>query len=139
MVINLSQAISQFLCWVRPDQLFDTGGYTGEWSDGDPEAKNGKIAWLHSKEMVLNEDDTRNILVAVEAVRDMTASIKNGALSGLASSFLNNTGVIQPQVENVDQTVSITAEFPNATDANDIREAILGLSEQAFQYAHRTR
>ncbi len=139
--VSIGSAVDGYtqLGWVRPDQLFDTGGYTGEWSDGDPEAKNGKIAWLHSKEMVLNEDDTRNILVAVEAVRDMTASIKNGALSGLASSFLNNTGVIQPQVENVDQTVSITAEFPNATDANDIREAILGLSEQAFQYAHRTR
>jgi hypothetical protein len=42
---------------------FDTGGYTGAWGN------EGKIAVLHEKELVLNKDDTRNILRAVTIAR----------------------------------------------------------------------
>ena len=38
---------------------FDTGGYTGEWGS------DGRIAMLHQKELVLNADDTQNLLNAV--------------------------------------------------------------------------
>ena len=37
----------------------------------------------------------------------------------------------------IEQRVEIQASFPNATDADDIRTALLGLSDKAFQYAHR--
>jgi hypothetical protein len=37
---------------------YDTGGYTGDFSDE-------KLAFLHQKELVLNQDDTSNILSAV--------------------------------------------------------------------------
>jgi len=39
------------------DTFFDTGGYTGAWN-----SKTGKIAVLHEKELVLNQEDTSNIL-----------------------------------------------------------------------------
>ena len=38
---------------------FDTGGYTGSWG---PE---GRLAMLHQKEIVLNAQDTENLLSAV--------------------------------------------------------------------------
>ncbi len=40
--------------------------------------------------------------------------------------------------ETIEQRVEITASFPNATDADDIRQALIGLSDKAYQYAHRT-
>jgi hypothetical protein len=43
---------------------FATGGYTGDFD-------NGRLAILHEKELVLNEEDTRNILGAVSLVRSM--------------------------------------------------------------------
>ena len=41
-----------------------TGGYTGNWNSSD-----GKIAMLHEKELVLNKEDTSNILSAVDLIR----------------------------------------------------------------------
>jgi len=47
----------------------DTGGYTGSWG---PE---GKLAFLHQKELVLNADDTRNMLDAVSILRNVVSNI----------------------------------------------------------------
>jgi hypothetical protein len=44
----------------------NTGGYTGDWGDSS-----GRIAMLHKKELVLNEDDTTNFLTAINIVRDI--------------------------------------------------------------------
>ena len=35
------------------------------------------------------------------------------------------------------QHLDIRAEFPNATDQNEIREAILGLANYATQFVHK--
>jgi hypothetical protein len=48
---------------------FDTGGYTGSWGAG------ARIAALHEKELVLNKQDTRNILDAVEILRTMGSAL----------------------------------------------------------------
>jgi hypothetical protein len=40
--------------------------------------------------------------------------------------------------ETIEQRVEITASFPNATDADDIRQALIGLSDKAYQYSNRT-
>nr|DAF40469.1 MAG TPA: minor tail protein [Caudoviricetes sp.] len=50
--------------------VFDTGGYTGDWGTSD-----GKVALLHEKELVLNKKDTANILDSVNIVRDMNNQI----------------------------------------------------------------
>ena len=38
---------------------YDTGGYTGAWG------AEGKLALLHEKELVLNKEDTENLLASI--------------------------------------------------------------------------
>ncbi len=52
---------------------YDTGGYTGSFSN----SKQGKLALLHEKELVLNKADTSNILKAVNLTRDFVSKIKD--------------------------------------------------------------
>jgi hypothetical protein len=58
----------------------DTGGYTGEWGDS------GKFAMLHEKELVLNAEDTKNFLDALNISRDVINSMieMNARASSLA-------------------------------------------------------
>jgi hypothetical protein len=49
---------------------YDTGGYTGNWNSSQ-----GKLAMLHEKELVLNKEDTKNILGTVELVRKLSQKI----------------------------------------------------------------
>jgi len=58
------------------------------------------------------------------------------ALSSMTGSFGN--AVSNPYNSVTEQRVEIQATFPNATDADDIRNALLELSDKAYQYAHRT-
>lgn len=122
----------------------DTGGYTGDWAPGEgmSDAKNGKLAVLHSKELVLNADDTENILQAVQAVRQLTTNFRNGAFEDAVSAF-NKYGseLLRQTVEgfnsNVDQNVHIEATFPNVKGAEEIESALLSLTNGAVQYANR--
>ena len=117
-------------------QRYDTGGYTGmytgEW-DGGSERKNGRLAWLHQKELVLNAHDTENFLDAMNIVRQ---------LDNLASWMANGLGdLFMPRVEGnnetLEQNVHIEASFPNAVDHNEIEQAFGNLVNLASQYANR--
>lgn len=111
----------------------DTGGYTGEWHDSTPLWKNGKAAILHQKELVLNATDTENILAAVSLMRNVT----KGGMMGLSN--IGNFGTASSSYNPItEQRVEIQASFPNATDAEDIRQALINLSDRAYQYAHKT-
>ena len=92
---------------------------------------------LHQKELVLNATDTQNILAAVEMIRSISGNNMANLLGKTGTSGLgfNISADYNPTTE---QRVEIQATFPNATDADDIRTALLGLSDKAFQYAHRT-
>ena len=107
-----------------------SGGYTGAWG---PE---GKLAFLHEKELVLNQNDTDNILKTVNFVRELVGLIDTQAHM---ASLLNLSAVSGVQTENqvLEQQVSIYAEFPNATDRNEIEEAFNNLINTASQYANR--
>lgn len=110
---------------------FDTGGYTGEWG------LDGKLALLHEKELVLNADDTTNFLKAIDVVRQISDMIDLNALSsagGLSSLF---AATASSSNQNLQQEVHITAEFPNATDKDQISEAFSDLVNLASQYANR--
>lgn len=116
---------------------YDTGGYTGNFSD--PSGA-GRLAILHSKELVLNESDTKNILQAVEAVRNLTTNFRNGAfenaveaLSDYGSEMLMSS--IEPQ--DLEQNVHIEANFPNVVGAEEVERALLNLTNTAMQYANR--
>lgn len=114
---------------------YDTGGYTGSWS-GINNKENGKLAFLHQKELVLNADDTENILAAVQMIRQISQSID---LSALAQSQSLQTSSIRynGEPQTLQQEVTIHAEFPNATDHNEIEQAFDNLVNRATQYAYR--
>ena len=60
-----------------------------------------------------------------------------GSMMGLSS--MGGFGGISSSYNPItEQRVEIQASFPNATDADDIRTALLELSDKAYQYAHRT-
>ena len=132
------------LGWLSLSQLsgYDTGGYTGSWGESTFDNKNGKLAVLHQKELVLNATDTANILTAVSAVRDMAQIFKMNSLEGIASSIsnsLNNYQTIPQLGQDVNQNVHITAEFPNVSSSAEIEQALLTLNDRAMQYAFKNR
>ena len=121
--------------WWNIIQNLNTGGYTGEWHDGS-----GKLAVLHSKELVLNAKDTENMLAVVDMVRQITNSIDMNAASlagGYGALSSGGSGAVGPQT--LEQNVQINASFPNATNHSEIEEAFNNLINKASQYASRTR
>lgn len=121
--------------WVSLSQIsgYDTGGYTGDWGP------DGKLAFLHQKEIVLNASDTENLLTAVSMIREISDQLESNAL---AMKYLNALGEIRTNITNnnketLEQEVTIHAEFPNATNHTEIEEAFRNLSTLASQYANR--
>lgn len=107
-----------------------SGGYTGTWGN------TGKLAILHEKELVLNKEDTANILDVVSMVRDFSSAIDlragiSSTATGLSSPGYSGTS------QSLQQDVTIHAEFPNATDHSEIEEAFNTLINRASQYAGR--
>lgn len=111
---------------------FDTGGYTGDWGDSE-----GRLALLHSKELVLNAQDTENMLAIIDMVRQISSAIDTNALSTLMSSGLTAASVNAKGNDVLEQHVTITAEFPNATDKDSILDAFDNVINLAAQYANR--
>lgn len=118
---------------------FDTGGYTGDW-----DSQTGRLAVLHQKELVLNATDTKNMLSAINTIRDIAGlnesidqTIANsiGALVMKAISG-GNTNYNTTTNDSTNNTFNITAEFPNANDVQTIRDAILSLPNLASQYVN---
>ena len=118
------------LGWVSKDQLsgYDTGGYTGEWG---PE---GRLALLHQKEIVLNARDTENMLAMTQMVRDIARQID---LTAVPTSQSLAPAAITDAYRDIQQNVTIHAEFPDATNAQEIEEAFRTLTLQASQYLNR--
>lgn len=109
---------------------FASGGYSGDWG---PE---GKLAILHEKELVLNQNDTQNILSTVSLIRELVNMIDAQAAS--ASLFnLIPTPSPNPNANTLEQKVEITAEFPNVNDRYEIEEAFNNLVNRASQYANK--
>ena len=110
---------------------FDTGGYTGEWGH------EGKIAMLHEKELVLNANDTSNFLEALNISRQLIEMIEMNARASSLGLGEMVASTIKDTSQTIEQQVSITAEFPNATDHSEIEEAFDNLINIASQYAYR--
>jgi hypothetical protein len=113
---------------------FDTGGYTGDWGS------DGRLALLHQKELVLNQEDTQNILDAVSLIRSMNdvimSSINGDALAtSYALSKMANAETAETTKDTIVQQVMIEANFEGATDAIEIKNALQGLINDAAQYA----
>lgn len=111
---------------------FDTGGYTGAWG---PE---GRMAMLHQKELVLNQADTKNLLAAVNIIRDIASIIDLNAYTSAGYGMATKSmATIRDNGQILQQQVSITAEFPNATDKNEIIDAFSEVINLASQYANK--
>ena len=110
---------------------YDTGGYTGAWGT------EGRLAYLHQKELVLNADDTANMLASVGILRQIASVIDLNALAS-AGGFISlmSAGVAGNQ-GTLQQEVHIEANFPGVTDKNQIEEAFSDLVNLAAQYANR--
>ena len=107
-----------------------TGGYTGDWHSSE-----GKIAVLHQKELVLNEDDTKNFLAGTHILREISSS-----LQGSISNRISNIGlrsVFSTDKEELEQNVHIEASFPNVNSKKEIEEAFNDLVNLAAQRAMR--
>jgi len=109
---------------INGEAYFASGGYTGEWGPS------GKLAFLHQKELVLNNDDTRNFLAGISILRDITSMIDlQAAAMGAVDSWSN---IAAPATNrNLDQNVTIHAEFPNVTQHNEIELAFADLINRA--------
>ena len=110
---------------------FDSGGYTGSWSN-----ENGKIGILHQKELVLNNNDTENLLNTIEILKSITNSLNgnlftrmNDIKSGFYNNFNNN--------DELEQNVHMDVSFPNVNSKREIEEALSDLVNLAAQRAMR--
>lgn len=99
--LNLGLGVNSILNFGQKIKIptFDTGGYTGSFGN------EGRLAILHQKELVLNQNDTKNLLNIVDVARNIIGSIGN--------IKLENREVTTPTTINID---NIT--FPNVNNAN---------------------
>jgi hypothetical protein len=93
----------------RKIKRYDTGGYTGSWN-----SKQGRLAILDEKELVLNSEDTRNILNSVSILRSITKNIGTSLLNKIGKIStdrfsLNSASTLS---DVIDQKVQISASFP---------------------------
>lgn len=133
-----------------------TGGYTGEWTNGSEE---GRLAFLHQKELVLNESDTENILNAVTAVRDLVGSqgSQNIDIEGISNSIIRSgyitaqvlaqvgTNMLQAiasmvnnnnsEVQNY-RNMTVNADFSGVRSADAIYQALMDLDNYGSQQAY---
>ena len=125
--VGKSTNVNSSLGWVKKTDLqgFKTGGYTGEFGSDTT----GKLAMLHEKELVLNKADTKNILDAVQIVRDYASLIKDLVGGGISS--IGSVG------GDVKQTVSINADFSGVKSSSEIEKAFENLGNRAAQFAKR--
>ena len=121
------------LGWVRKSDIvgYDTGGYTGDWNNN-----NGRLAMLHQKELVLNANDTSNMLNAITILRDITANLGATLLNKMAAISAGGASSIGQGLAaaGMEQTVTINAEFPNATSSKEIEDALNNLVNRASQH-----
>ena len=134
--------------WLKKYQIakMNTGGYTGNWN-----SKEGKIGILHQKELVLNAYDTENFLEAIKIIERMLA--QNTLAEQIKENFLNKELTAEERVKQnaelisimklqtetgkgIEQIVNVNANFPNARDAEEIKTALEGLTNQMTQYAY---
>ena len=114
---------------------FATGGYTGEFD-------NAKLAFLHEKELVLNQQDTENILSAVNAIREIPLDTYlkglealDRAVYNLLNEKLNISSKFSANRDALQQEVNINANFPGVTSAREIEEALNNIINDAAQFA----
>ena len=106
---------------------YASGGYTGDWNSDE-----GRIAVLHEKELVLNKEDTANMLDAVKIIRSLNDNV-SGKAYDINASLTNGKTQSNDNKETIEQDVHITATFPNVNTKKEIEEAFSELANRAAQ------
>lgn len=117
---------------------YATGGYTGDWGS------DGRLAILHQKELVLNQEDTKNMLAAVRSIRELAPSMiaeMRARISGTAAASQSLFGsrysgirsAFDRKTTELAQSVQINADFPGVRDAIEIKEALESLVQTSAQ------
>ena len=124
--------------WLKRSQLsgYDTGGYTGDWGDNS-----GKLALLHKKELVLNRNDTSNLLQGIQILRNIVDSVGSSMMSRMAN-LTSNIGInsnVPTSSDTLEQNVHIEANFPNVESSKEIEDALNNLVNVASQRVYRRR
>lgn len=118
---------------------FKSGGYTGSWSDSTIEKDNGKLAWLHQKELILNASDTSNMLKTVGLVRDMVQQLNGSSLSSINTLLGSLNKIVGSNINNktecANNTININADFPSVQSSAEIEKAFKNLTSVALQKA----
>lgn len=99
-ILNLYKSMDSLMKAMFKESLpkldsFDTGGYTGNWS-GD-----GKLAMVHQKELILNEQDTSRILEAINLSKKLDfvdMAIKRPAIA--TNAITNNKDEVNVILHN---------------------------------------
>ena len=113
----------------------ETGGYTGNWN-----SKEGKLAILHEKELVLNKQDTKRVLDAVAMTRNMKLNLEDtykNMLNQANAQKASNLTQSQNTAGTIEQKVEITAEFPGVEKSAEIEQAFNNLINIASQHAYK--
>ncbi len=129
--VGQSTNINSTWGWVKLTDIvgFKSGGYTGDWSKaGGLDGEGGRMALLHQKEMVLNAEDTKNILDSVALVRDYAQSLQSASLN-----FGSSMG------GQVTQQIQINADFSGVQSAYEIEMAFDNIENRATQYARKLK
>lgn len=117
---------------------YASGGYTGDWGS------DGRLAVLHQKELVLNQEDTKNMLAAVQSIRELAPSMiaeMRARISGAAaasqslfgSRYSDMRSAFDRKATELAQSVQINADFPGVRDAIEIKEALESLVQTSAQ------
>lgn len=117
--------------YIYKEFAFDTGGYTGSWG------REGRWALLHEKEIVLNKEDTSNLLSAINMIRQISEAIDLNAYSSAGFGKGIGAATSVGSAGTLEQVVHVTAEFPNATNKDEIYAAFGEIINLASQYANR--
>lgn len=132
---NLSEGkFSELYVQLKDLMGFSTGGYT----------ENGGIAVLHDKELVLNQDDTANMLSAIKIldslapnlakILDNRANIGASMMATKANISSSVSTIVDKDTVPIVQQVQIQADFPGVTSALEIEMALNNIINDATQY-----
>lgn len=132
---NLSEGkFSELYVQLKDLMGFSTGGYT----------ENGGVAILHDKELVLNQDDTANMLSAIKILDSLAPNLAKilDNRANVGASMMATKATISSSVSTltnkdtvpVVQQVQIQADFPGVTSALEIEMALNNIINDATQY-----
>lgn len=121
---------------------FASGGYTGTWENSSNNAQ-GKMAVLHEKELILNKQDTSNLIEAVNMQRQLYSNFSgqtknNENVVNNMSKNINTMHTNNDNSKKVQQDVSIYPSFPNVTNSTEIENAFTNLFGQAAIFVDKT-